>query len=148
MFDLIIMLSRYLFVIYIGLYLWEAIVYIAYEQGGYLGSPYRAVSVQRRLVVLMHLTAFLILSYNRDTYLFDWQALLFGAISLVFLLVAIQLLDRFYYEGCPLIWTGMLFLMDVSLIMLQRVDPALAHKQLVWMALGLAGMLALSLIHI
>lgn len=60
MFDLIIMLSRYLFVIYIGLYLWEAIVYIAYEQGGYLGSPYRAVSVQRRLVVLMHLTAFLI----------------------------------------------------------------------------------------
>ncbi len=38
MFDLIIMLSRYLFVIYIGLYLWEAIVYIAYEQGGYLGS--------------------------------------------------------------------------------------------------------------
>ncbi len=143
MFDLIIMLSRYLFVIYIGLYLWEAIVYIAYEQGGYLGSPYRAVSVQRRLVVLMHLTAFLILSYNRDTYLFDWQALLFGAISLVFLLVAIQLLDRFYYEGCPLIWTGMLFLMDVSLIMLQRVDPALAHKQLVWMALGLAGMLAL-----
>ena len=45
MFDLIIMLSRYLFVIYIGLYLWEAIVYIAYEQGGYLGSPYRAVSV-------------------------------------------------------------------------------------------------------
>ena len=38
MFDLIIMLSRYLFVIYIGLYLWEAIVYIAYEQGGYLAA--------------------------------------------------------------------------------------------------------------
>lgn len=143
MFDLIIMLSRYLFVLYIGLYLWEAIVYIAYEQGGYLGSPYRAISVQRRLIVLMHLTAFLILSYNPETYLFDWQALLFGAIALVFILVAIQLLDRFYYEGCPLIWTGMLFLMDVSLIMLQRIAPASAHRQLLWMALGLIGMLAL-----
>ena len=91
----------------------------------------------------MHLTAFLILSYNPETYLFDWQALLFGAIALVFILVAIQLLDRFYYEGCPLIWTGMLFLMDVSLIMLQRIAPASAHRQLLWMALGLIGMLAL-----
>ncbi|MBM6876630.1 FtsW/RodA/SpoVE family cell cycle protein [Anaerotignum lactatifermentans] len=143
MFDLVVMLSRYLFVIYIGLFLWEAIVYIAYEQGGYLGSPYRAVSIQRRLVVLMHLTAFLILSYDTQTHLFHWQALVFGAVSLAFILVAIQLLDRFYYEGCPLIWTGMLFLMDVSLIILHRVDATFAYKQLLWMAIGLAGMLLL-----
>ena len=143
MFDLIIMVSRYIFVFCIGLYLWEAIVYIAYEQGGYLGSPYGAISIQRRLVVLTHLTAFLILSYQPETHFFDWQALLFGAVSLLFILVAIFLLDRFYYEGCPLIWTGVLFLMDLSLIMLQRVEPAFAHKQLLWMILGLCGMLAL-----
>lgn len=143
MFDLIIMLSRYLFVIYIALFLWKAIVYIAYEQGGYLGSPYRAISVQRRLIVLMHLTAFLILSYNRDTHLFSLEAVIFGAVSLIFLLIAVQLLDRFYYEGCPLIWTGMLFLMDVSMIVLQRVDANLAHRQLIWMIIGLGGMMAL-----
>ncbi|MBQ3615825.1 MAG: FtsW/RodA/SpoVE family cell cycle protein, partial [Anaerotignum sp.] len=143
MFDLIIMLSRYAFIVYIVLFLWQGIVYIAYEQGGYLGSPYTAVSIQRRLVVLMHITAFLILSYNRDTHLFDVTALIFGAVSFIFLLAAVKLLDRFYYEGCPLIWTGMLFLMDLSLIMLQRVEPYLAHRQLMWMCIGLAGMLFL-----
>lgn len=145
MFDLIIMLSRYAFIAYIALFLWQGIVYIAYEQGGYLGSPYTAVSMQRRLVVLMHMTAFLILSYNRETHLFDVTTLIFGAVSFIFILVAVKLLDRFYYEGCPLIWTGMLFLMDVSLIMLQRVEPGLAHRQLMWMCIGLAGMLFLPL---
>ena len=143
MFDLIIMLSRYAFIVYIVLFLWQGIVYVAYEQGGYLGNPYTAVSIQRRLVVLMHLTAFLILSYNRETHLFDITALIFGAISFIFILIAVKLLDRFYYEGCPLIWTGMLFLMDVSIIMLQRVEPYLAHRQLMWMCIGLAGMLFL-----
>lgn len=143
MFDLIIMLSRYLFVFLIGLYLWEAIVYIAYEQGGFLGSPYHAISVQRRLIVMMHLVAFLILSYQRETHLFAWQVLLFGAVSLAFLLIAVQLLDRFYYEGCPLIWTGMLFLIDVSLIMLHRLSPTTAQKQLLWFVVGLVSMLAL-----
>ncbi|MBR4014718.1 MAG: FtsW/RodA/SpoVE family cell cycle protein [Anaerotignum sp.] len=143
MFDLIIMLSRYVFVLYIILFLWQGIVYIAYEQGGFLGNPYSAVSMQRRIVVLMHITAFLVLSYNPETHLFDWKTLGFGAVSFGFLLMSVRLLDRYYYEGCPLIWTGMLFLMDVSLIMLQRLSPALAYRQLVWMCIGLAGMLFL-----
>ncbi len=143
MLDLLIMLSRYLFIFYIGFFLWQGIVYIAYEQGGFLGSPYHAVSIQRRLIILMHITAFLILSYNRDTGIYDWKAVLFGALGCIFLLAAIHLLDRFYYEGCPLIWTGTLFLMDISLIMLQRLEPILAYKQLMWMVIGLVGMLLL-----
>lgn len=143
MFDLIIMLSRYLFIFYIVLFLWQGIRYVAYEQGGNLGNPYTAVSIQRRIVILMHTTAFLILAYNTETHLFDLTTLIFAAVVFIFLLLAVKLLDRFYYEGCPLIWTGMLFLMDVSLIMLQRVDPSLAHRQLMWMVLGLAGMLFL-----
>ncbi len=140
MFDLIIMLSRYVFIGYIVLFLWQGVVYVAYEQGGYLGNPYTAVSMQRRLIVLMHLTAFLILSYHRGKYLFDVPTLIFGAVSLFFILMAVKLLDRFYYEGCPLIWTGILFLMDLSLIMLQRVEPYLAKRQMLWMAIGFAGM--------
>lgn len=143
MFDLLLMLSRFVFVFYIALFLWQGIVYIAYEQGGYLGSPYRAITIQRCTIVLMHVTAFLILAYNRETHLFDLKTLAFAAIAFIFLLAAVALLDRFYYEGCPLIWTGMLFLMDLSIIMLQRLSPALAHKQLLWMGIGLAGMLVL-----
>lgn len=143
MLDLLIMLSRFLFVFYIGFFLWQGIVYIAYEQGGFLGSPYHAVSIQRRLIILMHITAFLILAYNRELGIYNWQTVLFGAVGCVFLLAAIHFLDRFYYEGCPLIWTGMLFLMDTSLIMLQRLAPVLAYKQLMWMIIGLVGMLLL-----
>ncbi|WP_304509087.1 FtsW/RodA/SpoVE family cell cycle protein [Anaerotignum sp.] len=143
MLDLLIMLSRYLFIFYIGFFLWQGIVYIAYEQGGFLGSPYHAISIQRRLIILMHITAFLILAYNRDTRIYDWQTVLFGGAGCIFLLAAIHFLDRFYYEGCPLIWTGMLFLMDISLIMLQRLAPTLAYKQLMWMVVGLIGMLML-----
>lgn len=143
MFDLLIMLSRYLFIFYIGFFLWQGIVYIAYEQGGFLGSPYHAVSIQRRLIILMHITAFLILAFNRDSGIYDWKTVVFGAAGCVFLLASIYFLDRFYYEGCPLIWTGTLFLMDLSLIMLQRIDPSLAYKQLMWMVIGLVGMLML-----
>ena len=39
MFDLLLMLSRYVFLFYIVLFLWQGIVYIAYEQGGYLTIP-------------------------------------------------------------------------------------------------------------
>ena len=45
MFDLIIMLSRYLFIFYIVLILWQVFLYFAYEQGGYLGNTYTAVSI-------------------------------------------------------------------------------------------------------
>lgn len=145
MFDLLIMLSRYLFVFYIGFFLWQGVVYVAYEQGGYLGSPHKAVSIQRLLIIVFHITAFLILSFNREARIYDWQIVLFGAAGLAFILIALHLLDRYYYEGCPLVWTGMLFLMDISLVTLQRLDGALARKQLIWMCLGVVGMLLLPL---
>lgn len=77
----------------------RALFMLPMSRAGFLGNPYTAVSMQRRITVLMHMTAFLILGYNRETYMFDITTLLFGAVSLVFLLFAVKLLDRFYYEG-------------------------------------------------
>ena len=141
MFDLIIMLSRFLFLFYIVFFLWQGVVYVAYEQGGYLGSPFHAVSIQRRMIALMHITAFLILAYQPNTFRFNLQALGVGAAGLIFLLLVNLGVERFFYEADPLIWTGMLFLLDVSLIMLQRLNPALAVRQLIWMAIGIIMML-------
>ena len=141
MFDLIILFSRYLFLFYIVLFLWQAIVYIAYEQGGYLGSPSHAISIQKGLIIWLHVTAFLILSYEPGAFFFNFKTLGVALAGLIFLLLSMMLLDKFYYEGCPLIWTGMLFLLDISLIMLQRLKPALAIRQLVWMTLGIVIML-------
>lgn len=141
MFDLMILFSRYLFLFYIVLFLWQAIVYIAYEQGGYLGSPSRAISIQKGLIIWIHVTAFLILSYEPGAFFFNFKTLAVAFAGLIFLLASMVLLDKFYYEGCPLIWTGMLFLLDISLIMLQRLKPELAIRQLIWMALGIVMML-------
>ena len=141
MFDLIILFSRYLFLFYIVLFLWQAIVYIAYEQGGYLGSPSHAISIQKGLIIWLHVTAFLILSYEPGAFFFNFKTLGVALAGLIFLLLSMMLLDKFYYEGCPLIWTGMLFLLDISLIMLHRLKPALAIRQLVWMTLGIVIML-------
>lgn len=141
MFDLVIMLSRFLFLFYIIFFLWQGIVYVAYEQGGYLGSPFRAVSIQRMMIVLMHITAFLILAYEPSTFRFNLQTLAVGACGLVFLLLTNIGVEHFFYEGDPLIWTGMLFLLDVSLIMLFRLNPSLAFRQLVWMTIGVVVMM-------
>ena len=141
MFDLIILFSRYLFLFYIVLFLWQAVVYVAYEQGGYLGSPSRAVSIQKGLIIWLHVTAFLILAYEPEMLFFDLKTLATGVAGLIFLLMSMMFLDKFYYEGCPLIWTGMLFLLDISMIMLQRLEPSLAIRQLMWMSIGIMIML-------
>ncbi len=143
MFDLIIMLSRFLFAGYITFFLWEGVVYVAYEQGGYLGNPFSAVSWQRRILVLMHITAFLILAYEPNTFLFNFDVLAVGLAGFLFLLIGMYAVEHFYYEGCPLLWTGMFFLLDVSLIMLQRIKPSLAIRQLIWMAIGVVIMLCI-----
>lgn len=143
MFDLVIMVSRFLFAFYIIYFLWQGVVYVTYEQGGYLGSPFGAVSKQRRMIILMHVTAFLILAYQPNMYLFDPKVLLVGGGGLLFLLLSMYGLEHFYYEGCPLIWTGMLFLLDTGLIMLQRIKPTLAVRQLIWMTVGVLLMLCI-----
>ena len=132
MMEFLIVLSRYLFIGGIGLFLWSGIVYIAYEQGGFLGSPVTAVSLQKGIVIGMHLLAFLILTARTG-----FAAAGFGLAGLIFLLIAWWLLDHIYYDGCPLLINGMLFLMDVGLIFLWRLEPPLAQRQLIWMTLGL-----------
>lgn len=136
MFDLLIVFSRYIFVFYIVLFLWQGIVYVVGEKGGYLGSPLHAISVQKRILICYHLTAFLILGYNRTTLAYDWQVVLFGAVGLLYLFGAMRVLNRFYKDGCPLIWMGVLFLLDTGLIMLQRLDASLAYRQLAFIIFG------------
>ncbi|MFI3175225.1 MAG: FtsW/RodA/SpoVE family cell cycle protein [Bacillota bacterium] len=141
MLDLLIMLSRYVFVAYIGVFLWLAVVYIAYEQGGNFGNPYNAVVLQRRIIFAFHITAFSILTFQ--TTLFDWETCVFGILCLAFLLLLFFALDKFYYDGCPLIWTGVVFLIDISLVILQRIQPSLAHRQLIWFLIGIIGVMLL-----
>lgn len=146
MFDLIIMLSRYSFIFCMTAYLWFAIVYIAYEQGGDLGNPYKAIEMQKKIISYFHISGFLILSYNQNTKFLHIETVLFAVVSFMFIKISMILLEKYYENSCPLIWTGTLFLADISFMILERLEPALAHKQLMWFIIGLIGMLILPVV--
>ena len=140
MFDLIIVLSRYLFLFYILYFLWQGVCYIAAERGHGKGSMAVMAAKQRITVIFMHISAFLILAYEPGMFSFNKEALVFAAGALV-LIIAANLGEAKIYKGsCTLIWNGVTFLLDVGLIILWRLDSALAQKQLMWFFIGFAVM--------
>ena len=136
MFELIIRLSRYLFIFYIAYFLWQGVRYIAYERGLMQGNAFLATSKQRIAVIFMHITAFLILAYEPGTFSFNYEALMFATGSLVLLIAMNVGVSRIYKGSCPLIWNGVYFLLTTGLIMLWRLDQNLASRQLIWFFVG------------
>lgn len=137
MFYLLLDLSRYIFLIYLLFFIWQSIIYIYYERGKSIGNPHAAIARQRAVVVCMHITAFLILSYNAGKFSFNLYTLFIGVLGLIFLILSSYFVKILYDKGCPLIWNCMFFLIDVGLIMLERLNPDLAVKQLLWISTGI-----------
>ncbi len=146
MFELVLLFSRYIFVFYIVFYLWQGVVYVAEEQGFYIGNPFYAVSIQRIIIIFFHITAYLILSYVPGEFRFDPLYLVTGAGGLLFIILALNITRKVYKKSCPLIWNSMIFLLDIGFVMLQRLEFKLAEKQLVWMTFGTVIMLFIPLI--
>ena len=136
MYDFIILLSRYLFIIYIAVFVLMGLIFVTSERSENYGRLPRAISVQRKVMILMHLTAYAILCWDREKSSVNINVIVSGAGALVYLFVSSFLLGKIYSHGCPLIWNCMYFLMDAGLIMLQRLNPELANKQLVWMTVS------------
>ena len=136
MYDFLILISRYFFIIYIGIFIFWGLVFVTGERRSDPEKLPRAVSAQRTVMIFMHITAYLILCWDRETSLPDVKVLISGAGALVYLFISSYLLRKIYSHGCPLIWNCMYFLMDVGLIMLQRLNPTLAGKQLIWMTVS------------
>ena len=136
MFDLFIKFAGYMFIIYITLFIYNGVVFILDEFALTKKEHRNEIFSGRTLIVLMHITAFIILSYDRETISFNNETLLIGVLGLAFIMVANFLANKFYRNSCPLIWNCVFFLLDLGLIMLQRLDSMLAFKQLVWIVLG------------
>ncbi len=135
MFELLIILSRYLFLFYIIFFLWQSIVYTLHERE-VIASSSKTILKQKVIIVIMHITAFLILSYSSDKVSFNVESLLMGLAGLIFLLFAFFTSEKIFKNSCQVIWNSVFFLMDVSLIMLQRLNPSLSKKQLIWFFVG------------
>lgn len=138
MFDFLILISRYLFIIYIAVFIFQGLIYVVDERKGDPRRLPKAVSIQRSMIILMHITAYSILIWDREAKTININVAVSGIAALIYIFVSYHLLRKTYKHGCPLIWNCMYFLMDAGLIMLQRLNPTLAGKQLIWMTVSAA----------
>jgi len=141
MYDLIVLLSRYVFIAYITVFLLLGLVFVLDERKGEGKSLPKIISAQKKIIAAMHLTAYAILSYNKTENTVSISTVIIGAAALAYMFLSDMLIKSVYKRSCPFVWNGMYFLMDCSLIMLQRLNPTLAGRQLVWISVGTAIML-------
>lgn len=147
MFDLIVAISRYYFIFLIAYFLWLGVKYILCERGYRKGELAGIAGVQNAIIMLMTIFAFFILAYNEDEiFPFDIATLLMGAGVLGFLILGRFMTRIIYKNGCPLMWNGMFFLLNTGFIILQRLNPTLALRQLIFSSAGLIVMLLIPLV--
>lgn len=146
MFDLLVLLSRYAFIALIGLFIFFGLIFVIDERKGEGKRLPMVISAQHKIIVVMHIIAYAILSWNETDKIIDVQTIVIGVLVLVYFYVANKLIKKSYKRSCPFIWNCMYFLMDISMIMLQRLNHSLASKQLVWLTASMVIMLLIPLI--
>lgn len=104
------------------------------------------ITKQRIIIIFMHITGFFILSFNSSDLTFDLDKLLVFVGGLVFFIYAFMASNLIFKNSCPLLFNGCFFLLDVSLIMLQRLSPKLVKSQLIWIFVGFTLSLFLPLV--
>ena len=141
MVQLIIKISRYLFIFYILYFLWQGVRYLLNERGLKLYTPPSPSVKQRVCIILFHVTGYLILAYKPDQFTFNTQTLITGFSGLLFFAGSFLIVKLFFNKSCPLIWNGMFFLLDIGFVMLQRINPETAQKQLMYACIGILAVL-------
>ena len=136
MFQLFVNFSRFLFFLYLGIFLFHGISLMLDDAGLTNHSHSHAVFLGRISLVLTHITAFLILAYDTERVSFDMRVLIMASISLLFLVLANHLANILFERSFPLIWNCVFYLFDIGLIMLWRLNPDLAYRQMIWMVMG------------
>jgi cell division protein FtsW (lipid II flippase) len=124
-------------------FLWQGFVYLLDERGIKIYNRAASSVKQRVCIVLFHVTGFLILAYQPGRYTFNIHTLITGLGGLSFFIGSILIIEICFHKTCPLIWNGMLFLLDIGFVMLRRLNPDMAQKQLIYACVGvLAALLA------
>jgi len=125
-----------LFLFFIFYFLCEGFIIILSEQSILKINVSKSLLKQRIIIILFHITAFLILSYNKAELKLNFQAVITGFLGLVFFVCAGYAIEKLCFFSCPLIWNTIFFIMDIGIVMLQRLNPNMARKQLLWFLIG------------
>jgi hypothetical protein len=145
-FELFVVLSRYIFVFLIALFALQSIKgTIATNKGDY-PLLRRSAFLQRAVIIFMHALSFFILSYDKQTMLFDYYTLGFAGVAIAVLVLGSLIAEKIYTNSCPIIWNCVVFLLDISLISIYRIDSASAERQLIWIAISFGLMIIVPLV--
>ncbi len=136
MFELLIILSRYVFIIYIAVFLFNGTAYILDEAGLTKRSHRGGIFICRTMAALTHITAFLIISYDKVNIKYSIPNLAVAVAGFAVILMSGYIAEKVYKDGCPLVWNCVIFLLDISIIMLVRLNYVLAVKQIIWICFG------------
>lgn len=117
-------------------FLWQTTKIILTKQNLFHSKLSNCIFKQYIVLMLFHITAFLILSYNPETLSFNPKSLLVCVLGIILFTVSHIVLRLTYPASNRLIWNSIFFLCDVGLVTLQRLNPELAQKQLLWLFSG------------
>jgi len=96
--------------------------------------------------ILFCVFAFPILAFDENLLSVNRQTLIFGGLVLAFIIAGSVFIKKIFKRPCPVITNIMFFLAATGFIMLQRLNPDLAARQLGFAALGLAASLFVPLV--
>ncbi len=136
MYELIISISRYIFVIYLAIFLLAGFLICLSERNIIHINSNICLLVQRLIIFFFHTLAFIILSFNKENNSLNLNVVLFFLITVSFIILGNIIAYKLYKNSCHLILNGIFFLMSIGITMLYRLNPPLAIRQFVWFILG------------
>lgn len=145
--DICIIISKYLFILYIGLFLLNGFLINLSKRELISFNENNGLTTQRVCIVLFHITASIILIASQIEYDLN-KTIGYCVYALVLIVVTQIIMNKMYTKSSPILTNCILFLMDIGLVMLFRLNQELAIKQIVWNTIGLSAMVLLpSVLH-
>ncbi len=128
--ELLIFLSKYIFIVLFAVFCLQSRFLLSGE------SPKAAAAsgLQRFIIVLFHILGFSALNFNSEIPLEDFLMAALGGLALITLVP--PLFELVYGKKTRLIINCAFLLMDTGLIILQRLNPTFAMRQLIFFAMG------------
>lgn len=140
MIDLYIIISKYLFILYIAVFVFCGFMINLKRQEMARFNIAAGLSNQRICIILFHITASVILISASIEYEMQ-PVILYCVVGFILIIGGNILTAKIYPEGSHLLYNCVFFLMDIGLMMLYRLNTDLAGKQLIWNSIGIVMML-------
>lgn len=136
MYEIIVSISRYIFLIYIGIFLILGFLVCLNEKNIVCVNSKMYLLMQRLIIFFFHTSTFIILAFNKENNNLNFNAILFFLLTLIFIIVGNIIACVVYKNSCHLIWNGIFLLMSIGISTLYRLNPDLAKRQFSWFILG------------